>query len=411
MTSAVSKENSSGRSASQSSEPAKQNWLLFSTLLNALLAGLKFVWGFYTANTIVIADAVHSLSDVVGALFIFLAIRFSKHRSVRFPYGLNKLEDVAAIAGGVFVTLAGYEIIRRVFVSEPIPTPRQPLATILFMAGVMLVILIFYSFEKRAAQKLNSPGIGADAANWLGDLASSLVVVVGMAGILADVPYVQQMTVVVLALFIFKSAYQIMKRSILSLLDVSADPVEIRKIRDIILRYPEVREIQDLKVTPAGSVYFVTASIAIDEKNLKEAHTLVDRIAEDIKSSVANIEDVLIHYEPVRKKFERYAVLLDADKKTASREFGKTTWILFLDRAPDGRILERKYVRNPFASAERGKGIRLVAYLIDRDIDYLILSREARSSSLSKILEDVGIRVHPDDEFLKHLEDAGLEQP
>ncbi len=151
-------------------------------------------------------------------------------------------------------------------------------------------------------------------------------------------------------------------------------------------------------MTPAGSVYFVTATITIDEKSLKEAHQWVDTISEKVKATVPNVEEVMIHYEPVRKGFIRHAALLNADRQTLTTEFGKAVWILLVDRDAKRRTLRKQYVKNPYASAEKGKGIRLTAFLIDQDIDRLVTPESFDTSGPpAELLTDVGVSFEPAD--------------
>ncbi len=376
----------------------KERWMIASTAFNAMLAGAKMLWSVYSGSTLVVADAVHSLGDVIGAFFIYLAIRFARRRSPRFPYGMNKLEDVAALAGGIVVALAGYEIVRRVFFEQGVSPPKNPGETILFMTAILAATMVFYVFERKAARKLNSPGVEADAANWLGDMAANGVVIAGMLGLLLGLPYVQEIAVLIITLFVFHSAYAIMKHSVLSLLDASAPPEVVAAVRDALLAFPMVKAAPSLKVTPAGSVYFVTATITIDEKSLKEAHQWVDTISDKVKATVPNVEEVVIHYEPVRKGFIRHAALLNADRQTLTTEFGKAVWILLVDRDAKGRTLRKQYVKNPYASAEKGRGIRLTAFLIDQDIDRLVTPESFDTSGPpAELLTDVGVSFEPAD--------------
>ncbi|MCL4525493.1 MAG: cation transporter [Gammaproteobacteria bacterium] len=140
-------------------ERQKSRWMMASTGLNGLLSIAKIGWGVYSGSTIVIADAVHSISDVLGALLILAAIRFSRHRSLRFPYGLHKVEDMAALGGAMLVVVAAYEIARAVFFSGGAQPPHNPMATMGFMTAVLV------------AEKTGIPsdrGIGAGHALWDG---------------------------------------------------------------------------------------------------------------------------------------------------------------------------------------------------------------------------------------------------
>lgn len=371
----------------------KSQWMIASVIFNALLAGLEIFWSIFSNSTVMLADAIHSSADVLGAFLVYLAIRYSKYKSKKFPYGLNKLENIAALIGGMVVLIAGYEIVRSVFFEDKISSTDKPIETIIFMSVVIAMTMVFYYFERKAAKRLNSPGIEADAANWLGDMATNLIVIVGTTGVLFNIPYIEQIAVIVIVFFVFKSAYEILRNSILALLDASASPEIIQQIRHIISSYQEESKIQFLKVTPAGSVYYVTASIELDEKSFKSAHTLTDMISENIKENVDNIEDVIIHFEPVNKDFKRYAFLLKNDKKTPSKEFGKTFWVLLEDKNEKGEIIKQEYIYNYNRNKEKGKGIRLISLLIKKNIDFLVDENIKTDNSLTPILQEAGIKL------------------
>jgi len=274
------------------------------------------------------------------------------------------------------------------------------------MSVVIAVTFVFYYFERKAAKKLNSPGVEADAANWLGDMATNLIVVVSTIGVIYKIPYIEQVAVLIIVVFVFKSAFEILRNSILSLLDASADSQLIQKIRDVISSYNKESKIQFLKVTPAGSVYYVTASIELDEKSLKEAHLLADMISQDIKDKVDNIEEVIIHFEPIKKDFKRFAILLDADKKTRTKDFGKAVWILYIDQDKKGKIINHEFLRNPNLDLTKGRGIRLMALLINKNIDVLIKSNVKIENPLASILLEVGIELRDDkliDSYVKTI--------
>jgi len=378
---------------------SKEQWMLASIFFNALLAGLEIFWSIYSNSTVMYADAIHSSADVLGAFLVYLAIRYSKYKSDKFPYGLNKLENIAALIGGIVVLLAGYEIVRSVFFEDKISSTDKPIETVIFMSIVIAMTMVFYYFERKAAKRLNSPGVEADAANWLGDMATNLIVIVSTLGVLFHIPYIEQIAVIVIVIFVFKSAFEIIRNSILALLDSSANPEMIQKIRAIISSYQKENKIQFLKVTPAGSVYYVTTSIELDEKSLKEAHTLADMISQDIKDKVDNIEEVIIHFEPVNKNFNRFAILLGVDKKTEAKDFGKAVWVLYIDQDKQGKIINHEFLRNPNLDSTKGRGIRLIAFLINNNIDILIKSNVKIENPLASILSEVGMELR-DDKFI-----------
>ena len=104
-------------------EGEKRRWMLGSIGLNSLLALAKLGWGLFSGSTVVLADAIHSLSDVLGAVLVYVAVRLAPHQSRRFPLGLHKLEDMAAVIAGLVVLFAGYEILRSVFFDGGVSAP------------------------------------------------------------------------------------------------------------------------------------------------------------------------------------------------------------------------------------------------------------------------------------------------
>jgi len=233
----------------------KKSWLLASTFLNAALAAAKIGWGWTMGSTLLIADGIHSASDVFGALLIYLALLFANHRSERFPTGLHKLEDIAAVLGGLGILYAGYEIIHSVFFEAGIQTPGNVWPTVGFILGLLFLQAVFYFFELKAAQRLDSPGVRADAINWLGDIGAGLIVVIGLVAHQYHIPYAQEVAVVFIVLMIFKGAFDVLKEGLLSLLD-AADIEMYRKVRKIVMSEPDITGINRLYVRKSGSVYF-----------------------------------------------------------------------------------------------------------------------------------------------------------
>ncbi|HEB82144.1 MAG TPA: cation transporter, partial [Gammaproteobacteria bacterium] len=275
----------------------RQRWLFASTMLNTALAAAKIGWGVVMESTLVTADGIHSISDVFGALLILLALRFAAHKSARFPYGLHKLEDMAALAGGLGILFAGYEIIRSVFFDQGIHTPEAVWTTVGFIAAILLVQGVFYYAELRAAKRLNSPGVRADAINWLGDIGAGLIVISGLVAHHFAIPYAQEIAVIIIIVMIFQGAFDVLKESVFSLLD-AADTGLTKKVHDLVIAEPGVTQIKRLTVRKSGSVYFASIELGIAETNIVEAHKQIDSLVEKLHKAIVELESVTIHYEP-----------------------------------------------------------------------------------------------------------------
>lgn len=371
----------------------KQRWLLASVLLNLLLSVAKLAWGGIAGSTIVLADGIHSISDVIGALLIFLALRYAGHKSSRFPMGLNKLEDFAATLGGVAIFFAGYAIIRSVFFDSGIRTPENTLPTLLFMSAIIVAQAVFFRLEIKAATRLRSPGVRADAVNWLGDIGAGSVVVVGILGHAFGVPYAQEAAVVVIVLMIFKGGYEVLRDGLLSLLDASADLRTVDTARKLIEKHSEITSVDKLYVRKAGSTLLASISLQVKEKNTANAHQLMDRIERELRENIAGLGMITIHYEPEHHQYKKIVTLLDADKQTIAQQFARAPWIHFQDIGPDGKVLHQSLIENPYAKDRQGKAVRLAAYLIKRNVDVLIFDPEHFEEDIRILLDSAGIEV------------------
>jgi len=374
----------------------KSRWMLASTGLNGALSVAKIGWGIYSGSTVVIADAVHSISDVLGALLIFAAIRFSRHRSPRFPYGLHKVEDMAALAGAVLVVLAAYEIVRAVFFTGGAQPPSNPVATMFFMAAIILAEGVFFLAERRAAQILRSPGLQSDVVNWLGDIGAGFVVIAGIGGHLLHLPYAQEIAVVIIVLLILEGAWDVLRDAVLSLLDASVPPEMLRRAETLLATAPEVEEVEQLRLRRAGSVLFADATIAVAESNFHRAHEVAERAEASLRQGFPELEAVTLHYEPQRKPYRRCAYLLDDDQATLAARFGATRWIRLDDQDRAGGAPMSRMVHSPVAGAERGKGIRLAAWLIAQGVDEIHLRSGEMEPALQDLLEAAGVAVMVD---------------
>ena len=78
--------------------------------LNVILTSAQFILYLLTKSAAILAEAIHSLTDVMGILFVIIGIYLSEKKSEKFPWGLYKIENLAAILVGVLIFLSAYEI-------------------------------------------------------------------------------------------------------------------------------------------------------------------------------------------------------------------------------------------------------------------------------------------------------------
>jgi cation diffusion facilitator family transporter len=140
------------------------NVALLSLGLYVLLASAKFLLHYYTGSAAMLAEAVHSLTDVIGSLLVVTGIALAEKKSERFPWGLYKAENLAALILAGFIFLSAYEI-AGVIIRTPTSEMKNLDAGIAALALLALPLSLFARFEHARARVINSPSLMADAAH------------------------------------------------------------------------------------------------------------------------------------------------------------------------------------------------------------------------------------------------------
>jgi cation diffusion facilitator family transporter len=369
----------------------KQSWLAASTLLNLLFSVAKLWVGWVLGSTLVTADGIHSLSDVFGSLLILLALRVAARSFSLFPIGLNKLEDLAALLGAIAIFVAGYEIVRAVFLEGTVATSDASWSIMLFVAVIISIEYGFYRAEKKAAKRLNSPGVETDAINWLGDIGAGLVVIAGLFGATVGLPYAQEAAVVIIVGLIFQGGYEILRNSLLSLLDASAKPAILEQARAIIGENSDIAAIDSLVIRASGSIYLGSLAVQVKENNAKKAHQVVDQLERELKGAISGLEVMNIHYEPAHHAGMNRATLLDADKQSIATQLGKAAWVRLEKLDDNNAVLHSELVPVVLSPDTKFKPVKLIAMLIKWQVDEVLFAGE--HSDLIMLLDALGIRI------------------
>ena len=364
-----------------------------SVALNLFLVGLKYGLAQASGSRALMADAVHSLTDVVASLSLLLGLHVSRRKSRRFPYGLYKLENLAALVTSGLILYAAFEILM-----DALHAPSgQALRNVpLGMAGVALatlLALLFSIYEGKIGRELRSPGLIADAAHVRTDVFSELVILIGLAGSLFHLS-LDRAAAVIVVLFVAHSGIEIAVDAVRVLLDASIEFSTLDKVKSIILSEKGVVEVKNLLGRNAGRYRFIEAEIVVRENQLEKAHRLAERIENRIKEEVENVDHVLIHYEPVRKTRLLCAVPLDTRDGGVSEHFGDANYFGFFEvDLAEGRVVSESVERNPYLSVERAKGITVAEWLVEKGVDRVYARTEFQGRGPVYVFSDAGVEM------------------
>jgi cation diffusion facilitator family transporter len=366
---------------------------LFSVGINSSLVLIKVILAYLSGSVALVADAIHSLSDVISSATVLAGIKISKRKSTRFPYGLYKVENLVCLLSSLFIFFAGYEIVQTVLFKEESLKPEfLPYA----MAGVLVTVAItffFSRYELREGERIGSPSLIADAQHIRTDMFSSAVILCGLVGGLFHWP-LDKVAALVVVVLVFRAGFTIFLDAIRVLLDASLDFESMDKVKTAILSHPQVTSIHSLRGRNSGRFKFIEADIGLRVRELERAHHVSQQIEAEISKSVPNVDRVLIHYEPEKKDIRVCAIPLQEDKMSLSDHFGEAPYYYIVQmRERDRSIIEERILTNPFKHEEKGKGLKVSNWLLQQSVDTVYNSKSLEGKGPGYVLSDADVEI------------------
>jgi len=290
-----------------------------SVVAALFLTSMKLVVGVLTGSLGILAEAAHSLLDLVAAVITFLAVHISdKPADLAHPYGHGKIENFSALIETVllFITCAWiiYEAVHRIFVRSADINPS--VWAFLVMAVSIGVDVSRSRMLYRAARKHHSQALEADALHFSTDVWSSSVVIVGlvvvwlgqhvfpkMENILQKADAVAALGVAFIVVFV---SYKLGKRTINVLLDSAPDGLA-QKFSETASRVEGVMNVSQVRVRRSGPRFFVDMTVEVDRNlSFERTHTIAESV-EDRVRAIAPGADVVVHTDPREVERENIA--------------------------------------------------------------------------------------------------------
>jgi cation diffusion facilitator family transporter len=344
--------------------------------VNLLLFAIKYFFAGLSGSIALKADAFHSLSDVVASSTVLGGLVIAKRKTRSFPYGLYKVENLAAVGVALAILYAGYEIAVEAIHGGAV-TLQNVGATMASVLCAMGVAFAYSTYAARVGKEINSPSLVADAKHIGVDIFAGAAVLAGLAGSLAGVDLDRVSAFIVVAIIVW-SGGKILSDGIRVLLDASLDYPTLSLAEKLILAEPRVTAIENLTGRNSGRYKFIEANILLKAHELDKAAFIANRIAASISKRIKNVDRVLIHFEPIRKETLVYAVpLQDDQEQRISDHFGEAPCFALItvgikDRTP----VAQEILANPFTHVKHGKGIRVAEFLIQHAVD-AVITRES----------------------------------
>lgn len=275
---------------------------LIGSVLDLVLGVGKILAGYIGSSQALIADGIHSLSDLVtDILVLFAAKHGSRAADEEHPYGHARIETMMTVALGlalIAVALGlGYDAIRRLFSPELLLHPGW-LALIVAAISILSKEAI-YHYTLRAANRLRSNLLRANAWHSRSDAISSIIVLIGVLGSMAGLTYLDAIATIGVVYMIAKIGWDLAWHSMRELVDTALDAERVAKIREYIKDIDGVEDLHLLKTRRMGADALVDVHIQVSSRlSVSEGHQISETVRKRLIDQIEEVSDVMVHIDP-----------------------------------------------------------------------------------------------------------------
>ncbi len=275
-----------------------QRLIIIEGSANLLVLLAKLLVGLSTGSLAIIADAIHSLTDVANNIVAWFVVRLSAMPADReHPYGHRKFETLAVFALATLLAVLAFEIARNAVTKETTEIVSGDLELVV-MIVVLIVNIVLAIWQRYWARRLKSSIMLADAAHTFADVLTTVVVIIGWQLSSIGFLIIDRLCAIAVAGFVLYLSYRLFKSAFPVLVDEYAiDPEDIKKA---VLNISEVKEVGRIRSRWVGSDIVIDIVILVNEElTTGESHIIADQIETMIEKQFS-IRDAFIHIEPFK---------------------------------------------------------------------------------------------------------------
>ena len=277
--------------------------LLRILLLNLAVALAKIIFGQASGSVSILSDGFHSLTDGASNVVALVSLRLAgKPPDANHPYGHRKFETLAAACIGLFLLLIVLEIGQVAFAKfRSGGAPTVSAASFAIMLATLAVNVFVVRYERRAARRLSSELLLADASHTASDVLTSIAVIVALAGSAAGYPILDPLAAVMIIGFIAYAGFTIARDSAMVLSDSTV--ISEDDVRRIVEGVPTVLGCHHIRSRGTADHVFLDLHVWLDgAMPLATAHAVSHDVKDLLMARYPQIADAIIHIEPPPKR-------------------------------------------------------------------------------------------------------------
>jgi cation diffusion facilitator family transporter len=288
--------------AERAAAASRSTWV--SVAVNLVLTSTQITAGILSKSQGLIADGIHSLSDLVADFVVLFANHHSqKDADTDHPYGHHRFETAASLVLGVLLLTVGVGMLWSALLKLEQPeTVQQVHVAALWVAGGALVAKeLLFRYMLSVAKRVKSSMLVANAWHARSDAASSLVVGIGIAGNLAGYPILDPIAAAIVGFMVGKMGWQFGWDALHDLMDRAIDEAEVTAIRGTLEGTPGIQGVHDIRTRKMGDMIVVDAHIEVDATISVEAGHDIAVEARNRVMQRHRVLTLMTHVDPWRR--------------------------------------------------------------------------------------------------------------
>jgi len=281
---------------------SKSTWI--SVFVNILLTITQITAGIFAKSQGLVADGIHSLSDLIADFVVLYANHHSKKAADDdHPYGHHRYETAASLVLGTLLLAVGAGMLWSAFVKleSPASVPTVHILALWIAGGALVVKELLFRYMLAVAKRVKSSMLVANAWHARSDAASSLVVGLGIIGNLAGYTIFDPIAALIVGFMVSKMGWEFGWDALHDLMDRSANDEEVMAIRKTILESPGVLGVHDLRTRMMGDMIIVDAHLEVDATQTVESGHEIAVIARQTVMKRHRVLNLLAHIDPAQR--------------------------------------------------------------------------------------------------------------
>jgi cation diffusion facilitator family transporter len=318
------------------------------------LTVLKGVTGFISGSIALLADSLHSFSDVFVSIAVFAGLKIIQRKPTEmFRYGFYKAETLVSLLISVIIIFTGVNIALESFKRFFSPQPITYTSTALLVAAISAIVsYVMAYYKERTGRRINSQALIGDGKHSRIDSYASTAVFVGIALTQIGVFQAESLAGLAVSIFVVWMGLGLGKDSTLILMDACTRPDLALKIAELARKTPGVLGVHEIKLRRSGPLIFGEMHLEVSEElSVNAAHQITEEIESKIIREIGEVEALTIHVEPTRKDVYIIALPVEENKGLNSpitEHFGKTPLFLLVEISKE-KIRSFTVEKNPFS--------------------------------------------------------------